>query len=86
MRLLAVIGAAVVAAVVWFVIEVWRIARETDVTSAYEPTDEELDRLADNGIVGMPTWRPISQAAIDDGIGLWSDNLSAAFRARRLLD
>lgn len=56
MRLLAVIGAAVVAAVVWFVIEVWRIARETDVTPAYEPTDEELDHLSYGGTWGMPTY------------------------------
>jgi hypothetical protein len=62
MRLLAVIGAAVAAAVVWFVIEVWRIGRGIDVTETptpdeYEPTDEEIFHLVDDGIVGMPTFR-----------------------------
>lgn len=56
MKVLAVIGAAVVASVVWFVLEVRRITRDTDVTPAYEPTDEELDRLAYGSAWGMPTW------------------------------
>lgn len=57
MRLLAVIAAGVVAAVAWFVFEVWRVSRG-DVTPTPTPdvSDEEIDRLADNGIVGMPTW------------------------------
>jgi hypothetical protein len=56
MKVLAIVGAAVVGVVVWFVLEVRRITRETDVTPAYEPSDEELDHLA-YAVVGMPTYR-----------------------------
>lgn len=82
MKVLAIIGAAAVAAVVWFVLEVWRIGRDIDVTPAYEPTDEELDRLFYGGefVVGMPTW------VGERGPELFVPTAGSTIRRRSLLD
>lgn len=54
--------AAIGAAVVGFVLEVWRLGRDLDEepTDTLEPDEDELDRLAYDVPMGMPTWLPLS--------------------------
>lgn len=55
-RVLGLLAAAAAAASAWFVFELWRVTRDDELPD--DVTDEEIERLADNGIVGMPPRHP----------------------------